>query len=398
MFMEQRKQTADVSAATPDSLPKEVLPDSVAHQDVSPSIPAHVSHGAAVSTEWIGDISIAVEPAHPGDNLAAILRRFQSEATLQVLPIVDDGRSVGIINRSTFLEEHVIGMNGFAFHINHSKKMRDLMSPVTLELEATVSIREAAQIIQSQEVDIRVDNICVTNSGAYIGVVDVNRFISAITEINLTLAKGANPLTGLPGNESIQREINKRIESGEGFDIAYIDIDNFKPYNDFYGFQRGDVVIKTIGEIIAESADTSGTAHDYFCGHIGGDDFIIISAAYHAEIISSQLIRAVEKQLPLFHGLEDFSAGCYSAINRKGEQETFGLLSLSIGIVNTLLTPVTSYAQLASVSTEVKKAAKKLHGSSVVVNRRKKEDAGLSALCAEKPEVNYSFRTPLCCN
>ncbi|MFH1026910.1 MAG: GGDEF domain-containing protein, partial [Pseudomonadota bacterium] len=313
---------------------------------------------------------IAVPPANPGDNLAAVLKRFQGDPALQVLPVVDDGHAVGIINRSTFLEEHVIGMNGFAFHINHSRKMRDLMVPIRLVLEADVRIRDAARAFQSQEADVRVDNICVTRSGIYHGIVDVNRFISAITDINLTLAKGANPLTGLPGNESIQREINERLASGEDFDIAYIDIDNFKPFNDYYGFQRGDVVIKTIGEIVLAVTESSGEGLHCFCGHIGGDDFIIISGPHHAEYISSRVINMLDRHLPLFHGEEDFAAGCYSAVNRKGEEETFGLLSISIGIVNTRLTPVTSYAQLASISTEVKKAAKKLPGSSVVINRR----------------------------
>ena len=223
--------------------------------------------------------------------------------------------------------------------------------------------------------DVRVDNICVSSNGVYQGVVDVNRFISAITDINLTLAKGANPLTGLPGNESIQREINKRLQTGEGFDIAYVDIDNFKPYNDYYGFQRGDVVIKAIGEIISGVTRSSDAGFSCFCGHIGGDDFIIITGAHHAEYISAQVITALEQHLPEFHGEEDFSAGGYSAVNRKGEQETFGLLSISIGIVNTRLTPVTSYAQLASISTEVKKGAKKLPGSSVVINRRTSEES-----------------------
>jgi diguanylate cyclase (GGDEF)-like protein len=195
------------------------------------------------------------------------------------------------------------------------------------------------------------------------------------------LAKGANPLTGLPGNESIQREINERILVGSGFDIAYIDIDNFKPFNDYYGFQRGDVVIKAIGEIVTGVTQSSGAEFSCFCGHIGGDDFIIITGAHHAEYISSKIIKAVEEHLSEFHGERDFSAGCYSAVNRKGEQETFGLLSISIGIVNTRLTHVTSYAQLASISTEVKKAAKKLPGSSVVINRRMGENT--ERLCVD---------------
>ena len=371
-FIAQGLSVGGMTVSTPDVYPATsaaISSAEVPRKHDGDNIPV-----AAASVEYIGDISIPVLPAHPGDNLAAVLKRFQTNTNLLVLPVVAEGRAIGIINRSTFLEEHVIGMNGYAFHINHSKKMRDLMAPIKVELEWNVSIRDAAQAIQSQEMDIRVDNICVTRAGIYHGVVDVNRFISAITDINLTLARGANPLTGLPGNESIQREINERLLVERGFDISYIDIDNFKPFNDHYGFQRGDVVIKAIGEIISGVACSSGAGSSCFCGHIGGDDFIIITEPHQAENISSQVIKALEGHLPVFHGEKDFSAGYYRALNRKGEQETFGLLSISIGIVNTRLTPVTSYAQLASISTEVKKAAKKLPGSSVVINRRMGEE------------------------
>jgi diguanylate cyclase (GGDEF)-like protein len=399
-FLAQDAPVGDMSVSTPD------MAQGTTSLAVLPclEVPVQSDFGGSVQSvagtmESIGDISVPISPANPGDNLAAVLKRFQSDPVLLVLPVVDEGRVVGIINRSTFLEEHVIGMNGFGFHINHSRKMRDLMVPVKLALETNVSIRDAAQAIQLQEMDVRVDNICVTCCGVYHGVVDVNQFISAITDINLTLAKGANPLTGLPGNESIQREINERLLTGEGFDIAYVDIDNFKPYNDYYGFQRGDVVIKSIGEIISGVAQSSDAEFSCFCGHIGGDDFIVITRAHHAEYISSRVIKALEEHLPLFHGTDDFSAGCYSAINRKGEQETFGLLSLSIGIVNTRLTPVTSYAQLASISTEVKKAAKRLPGSSVVINRRIGEDyelIGQDSYCTEmvtlaEPESKFEF-------
>ncbi len=370
-FITQGMSAGNMTVSTPDISPVAVSLGTLTCMEESfHSDSAGISVPTVGSAEYICDISIQVLPANPGDNLAAVLNRFQKDPTLQVLPVVNEGRAVGIINRATFLEEHVIGMNGFAFHINHSKKMRDLMTPITLVFEANVSIRDAALAIQAQDMDVRVENICVTRNGNYQGVVDVNRFISAITDINLTLAKGANPLTGLPGNNSIQREINKRLLSGEGFDIAYIDIDNFKPFNDYYGFQRGDVVIKAVGEIVSGVSQTMGDGFSCFCGHIGGDDFILITGAHHAEYLSAQVINAVEQHLSVFHGEEDYSAGCYSAVNRKGEQETFGLLSVSIGIVSTRLTPVSSYAQLASISTEVKKAAKKLPGSSVVINRR----------------------------
>lgn len=370
-FMVKHMSFDDLQAAIPDEPPDTAGSDDLSLGNGAPHPDSRIDPDTAViSAEFIGDITITVVPAHPSDILAAVLDRFQSTPALQVLPVVENGRVTGIINRSTFMEEYVIGLRGYAFHINHAKKMRDLMALVPLEFESTVRIRDVAQAIQSHKLDVRVDNICVIRDGLYHGVVDVNRFISAITDINLVLAKGANPLTGLPGNESIQREINERLESGEGFDIAYIDIDNFKPFNDYYGFQRGDIVIKAVGEIISAVTRLSYWGPSCFCGHIGGDDFIVITGPHQAEEISSQIIKALDEQLPMFHGKKDFSAGCYSAMNRKGELETFCLLSISVGIVNTLLTPVTSYAQLASIATEVKKAAKTLPGSSVVVNRR----------------------------
>ena len=321
--------------------------------------------------EVIGDIAITPEPVFVGDTPPVVLNRFQLDSNLNVLPVVERGRVVGVINRSTFIEEHVIGRHGFGFHLNHSKKIRDLMSTVDLSLESTTTIEDAARLIQASRQNLtRMDNIFIISKGEYAGIVNVNKLFNAITEINLALAKGANPLTGLPGNESIQREINQRLQTGEGFDIAYIDVDNFKPFNDYYGFQRGDLVIKAIGEIISSVLRMSGKESSFFCGHIGGDDFIVIGGPYQLEHISTQVITSLEEHLPVFHGEEDYAAGCYSAMNRKGELETFGLLSVSIGIVNTRLTTVSSYAQLASISTDIKKAAKKTPGSSVVINRR----------------------------
>ena len=322
--------------------------------------------------ECIGEVCLPIPSAHPSDNLSSVLKRFQTEKGLKVLPVVEDGRIVGILNRSIFLEEHVIGMHGFAFQINHSKKMRDLMTSVVLVLEASTPIRDAAQAIQGLGGDCRIDNVCITRNEVYEGIIDVNRFINSITETNLSLAKGANPLTGLPGNECIQREINERLRSGKTFDIAYIDIDNFKPYNDYYGFQKGDTVLKVLGEVITAALQMSPAEGSDFCGHIGGDDFIVITNPHKSQVTASQIIQAFEKFRPELHGFEDFTDGCYTTSNRKGESETFPLLSLSIGIVNTLLTSVDSYGQLASLSTEVKRLAKKQIGSSIILNRRAK--------------------------
>jgi len=317
----------------------------------------------------VSDITIKIDPLKPADRLNTVLERFQTEKLLQVLPVVDQHRVVGILNRSEFIEEQVVGRIGYAFHINHSKKVRDLMQPVPLVIDFEASIEEAAQALHGNFGSMRLENICVARRGIYNGVLDVRTLVEAITALNLKLAKGANPLTGLPGNESIQRETTRRLDSGLPFDIAYIDIDNFKPYNDFYGFERGDMVIGAVADILKQYADDmlQGPQIRNFCGHIGGDDFIIITGPGLAVGLSRQVITDFDAHLPVLHGSTDYAKGCYTSFNRKGDLETFNLLSLSVAVISTAQLQISSYPQLASMASEVKKTAKKYKGSSVVV-------------------------------
>ena len=339
-----------------------------------PRAPAlYLVEGTADTTrlsENMMDVAHPIPPVSPCDGILKVLSRFQLSMDLKVLPVVEGGVIVGIVSRSTFLEEHIIGKYGFAAHINHSKKIRDLMAPLGISFEAATPIEEAVKILQPVISTLCIDEICITRNGVYAGVIDVNRFIKAMTDIQIVLAKGANPLTGLPGNTSIERKICERLDSNTHFDIAYIDIDNFKPFNDYYGFQKGDEVIKRLAEIMTAITAASPLAATTFCGHIGGDDFILISESLQAEQLSAQIIAAFEGERLSLHGQRDHEDGGYRAFNRKGELESFPLISLSVGIVNTSLSLVGSYAKLASLSTEVKKAAKKKTGSSIVVDGR----------------------------
>lgn len=319
--------------------------------------------------QTVADLTLLIPPLKPADRLNTALDRFQTDKLLQVLPVVEQQKVVGVLNRSEFIEEQVVGRIGYAFHINHSKKVRDLMQPVPLVIESDTSIEDAAQALHGRFGTMRLENICVSNHGEYLGVLDVRTLVEAITALNLKLAKGANPLTGLPGNESIQREITRRLDSGLPFEIAYIDIDNFKPFNDYYGFERGDMVIQIVGDIILHQSQggSSYAAMNSFCGHIGGDDFILISSPGDAVPLCCQIIRDFELRLPVLHGPGDCTRGCYTAFNRKGELETFSLLSLSMAVISTAHLPVSSYPHLASMASEVKKSAKKVKGSSVVL-------------------------------
>ncbi len=245
------------------------------------ALPAQASRFTAGRTETGGgaecmrDVARLVQPVSPQDRIINVLSRFQLDPELKVLPVVEEESVVGMVNRSTFFEEHIIGKQGYAAHINHSKKIKELMEPVAFTFEASTRIEDAAAILQSMISTLRIDNICITLNGVYTGMIDVNRIFKAMTEIQIVLAKGANPLSGLPGNTSIERQICERLDSKTPFDIAYIDIDNFKPFNDYYGFQKGDEIIKKVAEIMERVVADSPFHATTFCGHIGGDDFIL---------------------------------------------------------------------------------------------------------------------------
>ncbi len=322
---------------------------------------------------FIGDIAHRIDPMPPSAHLTAAFNRFIKNPELRSLSVAEDDRVVGMVHRNRFLENNILGKYGYGMHLNATKCITDIMEQPSLMVEANTTLEDVAQRLQSRRFEFLYDDICITKTGKYYGTVAVHILLDAITERSLILAKNSNPLTGLPGNESIQREINKRLSQNMHFDVCYIDIDNFKPYNDHYGFEKGDMVIKTLACIIEESIKPDGFDFS-FVGHIGGDDFIVIIPPQISIPVCEKIIASFEATLPALHDTEDYNRRCYVSKNRKNEEETFNILSISIGIVSTEVYKIKSFAQLASIATEVKKAAKMqsaLSGASSIARDRR---------------------------
>ncbi|MEI6631475.1 MAG: diguanylate cyclase [bacterium] len=179
----------------------------------------------------------------------------------------------------------------------------------------------------------------------------------------------ANALTKLPGNKLIEKELTQRIEEGKQFSFHYIDINNFKSYNDKYGHIRGDQVIKEAAAIISRSVKQNGSEDD-FVGHIGGDDFVVIARLTHAEAIAGQVIDDFDTKVPGFYSEADNQAGFIVTKDRSGKITNIPLMSLSIAIVNNTREMTFSLLELTDLSTEIKKYLKGLSGSNFMVNRR----------------------------
>ena len=319
----------------------------------------------------IGDLTTKIESISPDSQVITALRRFTEDRNLRTLPVVEGSKVVGMLQRSRFLEENIIGRHGYGYSMNTYKTVADVMDKSFFLCEANTSIDDISRRIQSRKTALQYDDICITRTGRYYGTVPISFLLNAIMERNIILAKGSNPLSGLPGNEFIQREISLRLNQSMHFDVAYIDIDNFKPFNDHYGFERGDYILKSLAEIIAGVLSRLASSTFNFAGHIGGDDFIVVTRPQDSLQVAEDIVTVFKAQLSDFHGPADFNTGRYSAKNRRGLDEVFNLLSLSIGIVSTEVYRIESYPQLASLATEVKKKAKMENGFSIVRDRRK---------------------------
>lgn len=179
----------------------------------------------------------------------------------------------------------------------------------------------------------------------------------------------ANPLTRLPGNVSILREFNKRIESKTKFSVCYLDLDKFKSYNDTYGFEHGDDVIRETARILIRTVQQAGGPDD-FIGHIGGDDFVIVTILERVDKICQAVIYEFEKTVPSFYNETDRKNGYIIAEDRKGEVQKIPLLSVSIGVVSNEHRPLEHVAQIGEIGAELKQQAKRLERSNYLKDKR----------------------------
>lgn len=177
----------------------------------------------------------------------------------------------------------------------------------------------------------------------------------------------ANPLTQLAGNAVIKAEAEKRMAAHIPFTLVYIDLNHFKSYNDKYGFQRGDDIIKHTSSVLVRAVKANGGKGD-FVGHIGGDDFVIMTTPDKTGAVCRAVIEEFDATVPSFYDREDRAAGFIIALDRANIPHKFSFLTISLAAVSTLHQPVTCYAELAEIAAGLKKVAKEANKSAWVAN------------------------------
>jgi diguanylate cyclase (GGDEF)-like protein len=182
----------------------------------------------------------------------------------------------------------------------------------------------------------------------------------------------ANPLTRLPGNVSILNELLRRLASLQLFAVCYLDLDKFKAYNDKYGFEHGDEVIKETARILIGAKQQSGNPDD-FIGHIGGDDFVMVTTPDIVDKLCDKIIVEFEKKAPNFYNETDRKKGYILAKDRGGKEQKIPLLSISIGVVTNESRKIEHVAQIGEIGAELKSYAKSLERSNFIKDKRKDE-------------------------
>ncbi len=202
--------------------------------------------------------------------------------------------------------------------------------------------------------------------------VDEKYLYYTVKNLNRLLASNrtVSPLTGLPGNVQIHAELKKRLLRKEAFSVLYLDLDNFKAYNDVYGFLKGDQIIEFTAETIVNLVH-SDELENTFVGHIGGDDFVAIVPGTHCEKLCQNILAYFDANVKKFFTEEDFENGYIEVENRKGIIEKFPLTSLSIGVVVADDDRFHNILEIGEVGAQVKHAAKSVMGSSYAIDRRK---------------------------
>jgi diguanylate cyclase (GGDEF)-like protein len=181
--------------------------------------------------------------------------------------------------------------------------------------------------------------------------------------------KDESPLTGLPGNNRVQEEIEAKVASGEDFALLLADIDRFKAFNDHYGFPRGDKVIQDLAQtmqtVLRELAADGG-----FVGHLGGDDFVLVVPSSAAALVADTIVQRFDQAMPTYYDDVDLQRGWIEVLNRRGEPQRYEPMTLSIGVASTQRRTFAHFAEVMAIATEMKNFSKTTPGSSWAIDRR----------------------------
>ena len=286
--------------------------------------------------------------------------RFQSSKELSALPVINTDSSIaGIIWRTDFL---TIYASRYGKELYKKKPASFFIDKKPLTVKSDLTLSKLSQQVTSQSTDIIHDDFIITASGRYKGMGKLIDLLKAITDMQISFARHMNPLSNLPGNVPISQKIRSCINSRQDVVICYFDLDNFKPYNDTYGFGKGDKVLRKTARLLCQYANEDLD----FVGHVGGDDFIIIFSSKDWKKRCEKILHDFTTFHAELYSQEHFSMKGIAALDRNSKSVFFPLLSISIGAIRPYdFEGIESEDDLVAAASTAKSQAKKIVGNSL---------------------------------
>jgi EAL domain-containing protein (putative c-di-GMP-specific phosphodiesterase class I)/GGDEF domain-containing protein len=279
----------------------------------------------ASSAGLIRNLAIAFAPTvRPTDSNDQVARLLLKHPSLHAVAVLEGDRPVGIINRAHFMNAYstlyyreVWGRKSCAMHTNYAPRI----------VERDHNIDELVGILTSQDQRYLTDGFIVTENGRYIGLGTGEQLVRSVTEVRIEAARHANPLTFLPGNIPITQHIERLLKKQSRFVACYADLNHFKPYNDYYGYWRGDEMIRLFARLAMGQCD----AQRDFIGHVGGDDFILLFQSEDWAVRCERIVNEFNlRALDLFDDSARAAGGIH-AEDRDGVPRFFPCTTVSVG-------------------------------------------------------------------
>jgi diguanylate cyclase (GGDEF) domain len=274
----------------------------------------------------IENICSKTNTIHPDELVPDVYDIFKRDSSCFGLCVIEGKKPVGIVTKER-LALKLSGQYGFALYQN--KSVSHLMDKDFLSVDCKTPVNVVSSAAMSREQDKLYDFIVVKKNGKYLGTVTIRDLLKKTTEIEVAAAKHQNPLSGLPGNLVIEQKLHQCVSTSGKYSVAYLDIDNFKAYNDVYGFESGDMVLKLLTSIIVDK-----THKDDFVGHVGGDDFVVIVNDHVGVDYFQSIVKEFETEVLKFYNQNDIEKGYIIAVSRRNEVEKYPLSTLTVVAAN----------------------------------------------------------------
>lgn len=321
--------------------------------------------GRSFFSKTIGDLLQRVPGIAATTSIEEAAQIFQMAPQLESLPVVDHEQPLGLVRRNKLM---ALLLTRYGRDLHGRKPILQFLDSSTLMLETHLPIEQASSLVSDQMKQNKELDFIITEDGSYLGMGSVIDLLKVITEMQVRSARYANPLTLLPGNVPIYEELDHLLREQQEFVVCYCDLDNFKPFNDKYGYEKGDQVIKDLADILRAEVQREGD----FIGHIGGDDFILIFRSDDWQSRCEAILTRFEAKAPCYYNREDnLQQGIWSQ-DRSGNYRFFPLLTLSIGSVEPDTGACKSHHDVAALASNAKREAKRCPGNSLFVERRRR--------------------------